>query len=82
MDVCKCIAPLQHGRTLNSRRAASALVTLVEGKRSERSLAPPNGLLPYNWGGAEQNRTITCLVLKAKANDMCKILALNRNEFY
>ncbi|GFX58353.1 uncharacterized protein TNCV_205401 [Trichonephila clavipes] len=30
MDVCKCIVPLQHGSTLNSRRAASPLVWLVE----------------------------------------------------
>ncbi|GFV85161.1 hypothetical protein TNCV_4172141 [Trichonephila clavipes] len=34
MDVCKCIAPLRHGGTLNSRRATSHLVWLVE--REER----------------------------------------------
>ncbi|GFW39060.1 kazal-like domain-containing protein [Trichonephila clavipes] len=34
MDVCKCIAPLWHGGTLNSNRAASPLVWLVE--REER----------------------------------------------
>ncbi|GFU28033.1 hypothetical protein TNCV_3153571 [Trichonephila clavipes] len=27
MDVCKCIVPLRHGGTLNSRRAASPLVS-------------------------------------------------------
>ncbi|GFY10661.1 hypothetical protein TNCV_2194821 [Trichonephila clavipes] len=31
MDVCKCIVPSWHGGTLNSRRAASPLVKLVEG---------------------------------------------------
>ncbi|GFV65507.1 uncharacterized protein TNCV_1737441 [Trichonephila clavipes] len=30
-DVCKCIVPLRHGGTLNTRRAASPLVWLVEG---------------------------------------------------
>ncbi|GFV70655.1 uncharacterized protein TNCV_3842341 [Trichonephila clavipes] len=34
MDVCKCIVPSRHGGTLNSRRAASPLVRLVE--REER----------------------------------------------
>ncbi|GFX31775.1 hypothetical protein TNCV_171081 [Trichonephila clavipes] len=32
MDVCKCIVPLRHGYTLNSRRASSPLVRLVEGE--------------------------------------------------
>ncbi|GFX15175.1 hypothetical protein TNCV_2708801 [Trichonephila clavipes] len=30
MDVCKCIVPLRLGGTLNSRRASSPLVWLVE----------------------------------------------------
>ncbi|GFV57353.1 uncharacterized protein TNCV_3285811 [Trichonephila clavipes] len=75
MDVCKCIAPLRHGSTLNSRRAASPLVWLLEGE--ERWEAPDHlqGFLPLNWGGTEQKRTITCMV--SKANDRRKILALN-----
>ncbi|GFW21201.1 uncharacterized protein TNCV_1948251 [Trichonephila clavipes] len=32
MGVCKCIVPARHGGTLNSRRAASPLVRLVEGE--------------------------------------------------
>ncbi|GFY10780.1 hypothetical protein TNCV_1123031 [Trichonephila clavipes] len=32
MDVCKCIVPLRHGGTLNSRRAVSPLVWLGEGE--------------------------------------------------
>ncbi|GFV53022.1 HTH_Tnp_Tc3_2 domain-containing protein [Trichonephila clavipes] len=60
MDICKCIVPLRHGDTLNRRRAASPVVWLVEGDQ---------GFLPLNWGGTEQKRTVTCMVLKAKAND-------------
>ncbi|GFV50724.1 hypothetical protein TNCV_2213851 [Trichonephila clavipes] len=30
MDVCKCIVPLRHGGTVNSRRTASPVVWLVE----------------------------------------------------
>ncbi|GFU69543.1 hypothetical protein TNCV_1351031 [Trichonephila clavipes] len=43
MDVCKCIVPLRHvnAGTLNSRRAASPLVWLVEGvERWETSVHP------------------------------------------
>ncbi|GFW23854.1 hypothetical protein TNCV_945391 [Trichonephila clavipes] len=39
------------------------------------------GVLPQNWGETEQNRTVTCMVLKAKANARRKILALRCNEF-
>ncbi|GFX25152.1 uncharacterized protein TNCV_2753271 [Trichonephila clavipes] len=62
MDVCKPIVPLRHRRTLNSRRAASPLVRLVEGPN-------PQGVLPLNWCGTELNRTVTCMVHKATAND-------------
>ncbi|GFT81341.1 transposable element Tc1 transposase [Trichonephila clavipes] len=64
--------PLRHGGTLNSRRAASHFDWLVEGK--ERWEAPGHllGFLPLNWGGTEQNRTVTCMVLKAKVNDRRK----------
>ncbi|GFV58952.1 hypothetical protein TNCV_1804901 [Trichonephila clavipes] len=44
MDVCKCIVPLRHGGTLNSRRAASPLVWLVE--RVERWEAPDHPKCP------------------------------------
>ncbi|GFV00520.1 uncharacterized protein TNCV_3644981 [Trichonephila clavipes] len=71
---------MRHGGTLNSRRAASPLVWLVE--EVERWEAPdhPSGVLPQNWGGNEPNRTVTCMVLKATANDR-RHLALCRNEF-
>ncbi|GFV60000.1 hypothetical protein TNCV_1401081 [Trichonephila clavipes] len=32
LDVCKCTVPLGHGGTVNSHRAASRLVRLVEGE--------------------------------------------------
>ncbi|GFW51892.1 soluble guanylate cyclase 88E [Trichonephila clavipes] len=32
----------------------------------------PQGVLPLNWGGVEQNRTVTCMVLKTKDNDRHK----------
>ncbi|GFU33823.1 hypothetical protein TNCV_2169881 [Trichonephila clavipes] len=49
MDVCKCIVPARHGGTLNSRRAASPLVRLVEGE--ERKLYPK---LQNEFGKVEQ----------------------------
>ncbi|GFW01949.1 uncharacterized protein TNCV_1148291 [Trichonephila clavipes] len=57
--LCKYILPSRHGGTLNSRRAASPLVRLVE--KEDRWEAPdhPQGVLPKNWGGTEQNRTFT-----------------------
>ncbi|GFV46531.1 uncharacterized protein TNCV_3234181 [Trichonephila clavipes] len=54
MDVCKCIVPLWHGGTLNSRRAASPLVWLVEGEERWEAPDHPHGFLPLNWGGTEQ----------------------------
>ncbi|GFY07498.1 hypothetical protein TNCV_1822581 [Trichonephila clavipes] len=32
----------------------------------------PQGILLQNWGGTELNRTVTCIVLIAKANDRRK----------
>ncbi|GFW22434.1 uncharacterized protein TNCV_1431851 [Trichonephila clavipes] len=67
MDVCKCIVSLRHGGTLNRRQAASSLVRLVEGE--ERWEATDYQGVLLNWGGTELNRTFTCMVLKATAND-------------
>ncbi|GFS47919.1 uncharacterized protein TNCV_3598901 [Trichonephila clavipes] len=60
---------------------ARPLVRLVEGE--ERWDAPdhPQGVLPQNWGRTKQNHTVTCMVLKAKANDSCKNLAPSRDKF-
>ncbi|GFV66558.1 uncharacterized protein TNCV_3894511 [Trichonephila clavipes] len=69
------------GVTLNSRRAANPLVRLVEGEERWEPSDHSQGVLPQNWGGTEQNRTDTSMVLKAKVNDRRKNLALSRNEF-
>ncbi|GFX69109.1 cullin-4A [Trichonephila clavipes] len=69
IDVCKCIGASRHEGTLNNRRAARLLVRLVERMRGGRPLTLPQGVLPQNWGGTELNCTVTCMVLKATAND-------------
>ncbi|GFY18658.1 HTH_Tnp_Tc3_2 domain-containing protein [Trichonephila clavipes] len=61
MDVCKCILPSWHGGTLNSRRAASPLVRLVEGEETWEAHDLPQGVLPLNWGETELNPSVTCL---------------------
>ncbi|GFU36882.1 uncharacterized protein TNCV_2670611 [Trichonephila clavipes] len=70
------------GGTLNSSVAASPFVRLVEGKAKFVVLDHPESVLPQNWGGTEPNRTVTCMVLKAKANDRRKNLALHCDEFH
>ncbi|GFX03956.1 uncharacterized protein TNCV_4678611 [Trichonephila clavipes] len=68
------------GGTLNSLRAASPLMSLV--KEEERWEAPnrPQGVLPQNLGESELNRSVTCMVLKATANNRHH-LALSHDEF-
>ncbi|GFV71087.1 hypothetical protein TNCV_1662441 [Trichonephila clavipes] len=58
------------GRWMYQHRKFSHVV----GGRRRKTGDPgqPQGLLPLNWGGTEQNRTVTCMVLKAKANDRRK----------
>ncbi|GFU20245.1 uncharacterized protein TNCV_4933271 [Trichonephila clavipes] len=75
-NACKCIMPLRHGITINSYRAANPLVRLLEGKERWEAPGHLKGFLPLNWGVAEQNPTVTCMVLKAKANDRRKNLPL------
>ncbi|GFX35663.1 uncharacterized protein LOC101238613 [Trichonephila clavipes] len=72
MDVCKCILPFRHEGTLNSRRVGSPLVCLMEGEERWDASSYPQGFLPLNSGGTEQNCTVTSMVLKAKANEMRK----------
>ncbi|GFX03455.1 uncharacterized protein TNCV_4634671 [Trichonephila clavipes] len=69
MDVCKYIVPLRHGGTLNSRRTASLLVWLEEGEERREAPGHSQGFLPLNWDGTERYRSVTSMVLKAKAND-------------
>ncbi|GFV94581.1 uncharacterized protein TNCV_3826481 [Trichonephila clavipes] len=70
MNVCKCIVPSRHGGTPNSRRATSPLVRLVEGEERWDTPDHPQGVFPQNWGKTVLNRSVTCMVFKAKANDM------------
>ncbi|GFT17546.1 uncharacterized protein TNCV_4807841 [Trichonephila clavipes] len=69
-NVCKCIVSSRYGSTLNSRRVTSPLVRLVEGEERWEAFDHPQSVLPQNWGGNEQNRTVTCMMLKAKVNDI------------
>ncbi|GFX24284.1 uncharacterized protein TNCV_1366631 [Trichonephila clavipes] len=80
MDVCNCIVPSRHAGTLNSRRAASPLVRLVEGEERWEATDHPQGILPRNWGETEPNRSVTCMMHEATANDR-RHLALCRDEF-
>ncbi|GFW94927.1 uncharacterized protein TNCV_3398061 [Trichonephila clavipes] len=66
--------------TLNSRRAASPIVRLVEWEERWEISDHPHSVLPLNWGGIEPNRTVTCMMLKATANDS-RHLALCHDEF-
>ncbi|GFX97521.1 uncharacterized protein TNCV_2840811 [Trichonephila clavipes] len=61
--------PLWHGATLNRRRTTSPRVRLVEGEKRWEASDHPQGVLLQNWGGTEPNRTVTCMVLKATANN-------------
>ncbi|GFU39751.1 trypsin-1 [Trichonephila clavipes] len=70
----------QHDGTLNSRRAASPLMRFVEEKERWEAPVHPQGVLPQIWGGSELNRSVTCMVLKATANDR-RHLALYHDEF-
>ncbi|GFU32973.1 uncharacterized protein TNCV_4155591 [Trichonephila clavipes] len=72
------LAPLRHGGTLNSHRAVSPLVRLVEWEERWETLDHPPGFLPQNWGRTDPNHTVTCVVLKATANDRRTTIPLPR----
>ncbi|GFV99789.1 uncharacterized protein TNCV_5081491 [Trichonephila clavipes] len=80
MDVYKSIVPSRHGGTLNSHRTASLLVRMVKGKESWEAPDHTQSVLPLNWGETELNSSVTCMVLKATANDR-RHLALCHDEF-
>ncbi|GFW51819.1 hypothetical protein TNCV_1187511 [Trichonephila clavipes] len=52
----------RYGGTLNSRRAASPLVKLVKEEKRWETPDHSQGILPLNWDGTEQNRTVICMV--------------------
>ncbi|GFT21420.1 uncharacterized protein TNCV_3816801 [Trichonephila clavipes] len=68
------------GVLLNSRRAASTLVRFVERKERWEASDQPQSVLPLNWGRTEPNRTVSCMVRKATANDR-RHLAVCHDEF-
>ncbi|GFW37783.1 hypothetical protein TNCV_4629881 [Trichonephila clavipes] len=70
MDVCKCLVPSLQECTLNSCQATSPLVRLVKGERGGKPLTYPRMFVhPQNCCGTEPKRPVTCMVLKAMAND-------------
>ncbi|GFW80866.1 hypothetical protein TNCV_3779461 [Trichonephila clavipes] len=77
MIVFKWIVLLRHGGTLNSHPAASLLMWLEE--REERWEAPDpfQDVLPPTRG-TEPKYAVTCLVLKAMANDRHPTIPLPR----
>ncbi|GFW69873.1 uncharacterized protein TNCV_1403261 [Trichonephila clavipes] len=72
--------PPRHAGTLNSRRAASPLVRLVEEEERWEATDHPQGDLPQNWGETELNHSVTYKMLKATANDR-RHLALCHDKF-
>ncbi|GFU82845.1 hypothetical protein TNCV_266421 [Trichonephila clavipes] len=73
----KCIVLLRLGDTLNSRRAASPLVRLIEGDDKWEAPDHPQGFLRLNCGGTERNRTVTCMSCFSKGNDSVKSFVRN-----
>ncbi|GFU70889.1 uncharacterized protein TNCV_2206061 [Trichonephila clavipes] len=64
MDVCKCMVPLQYKGTLNSRRAASPLVWLVEEQWSKDGTASRRLDSARPRGTTERDRRIQCIAVK------------------
>ncbi|GFT88332.1 hypothetical protein TNCV_5074331 [Trichonephila clavipes] len=58
MDACKCIEPSRHCGTLNSRRAASRLMSLVEGEERWETLTPP-GVFSLKIGAEQSKITLS-----------------------
>ncbi|GFV52247.1 hypothetical protein TNCV_3778191 [Trichonephila clavipes] len=56
----------------NSEAFKYQKLELVEGEERWEASGHTQGFLLLNWGGTEQNRTVTCMVLKAKAKDRRK----------
>ncbi|GFS78241.1 uncharacterized protein TNCV_3172011 [Trichonephila clavipes] len=84
-DVLPRGVPSWYGGTLNNHRESSLLVRLLEGEERWEAPDHPQGVLTQNWGETKhgaQNRTVTCMMLKAKPKDRRKKLALRRDEFH
>ncbi|GFW97646.1 uncharacterized protein TNCV_685161 [Trichonephila clavipes] len=82
IDVCKCIVPSRNGGTINSPLPFASQVLSCgwwKGKRDGKPMTTP-GVFSQNCGGNEPNHTVTCVELKATANDR-RHLALFHDEF-
>ncbi|GFV09471.1 hypothetical protein TNCV_3158691 [Trichonephila clavipes] len=66
MDVCKCIAPLRHGGTLNSLRVTSPLVRFVEGEEEWEVPDHPTRMFSSKSNGFERDSNKYLL----KANEL------------
>ncbi|GFU24537.1 uncharacterized protein TNCV_2264901 [Trichonephila clavipes] len=76
MGVCKCIVPSRHGGPSSLKSSSE-----VGGKEREvKAPDHPQGILHQNWGEIELNRSVTCMLLKATANDR-RHLTLCHDEF-
>ncbi|GFV95743.1 hypothetical protein TNCV_1727931 [Trichonephila clavipes] len=65
-------AKWEYSKYLSSRKSTRE----VDGwGREVDGFLPPQGVLPQNWGRTEQNCTVACMVIKAKANVKIKPLA-------
>ncbi|GFX45005.1 uncharacterized protein TNCV_3430541 [Trichonephila clavipes] len=73
MVVCKCIVPLRHGGTLNSRRAASPLVSWVKWEVRWEALAPQ-----INENVTSTKQRLDSLVDDMRIQDRSKVLQLWR----
>ncbi|GFX89973.1 hypothetical protein TNCV_886711 [Trichonephila clavipes] len=71
MDVCKCFVSSLHKGTLSySHARVSHNSSLDAGGRGREVEAPdPPAVFILNQGGSELNFAVTCMVLKATAND-------------
>ncbi|GFX88302.1 uncharacterized protein TNCV_1705231 [Trichonephila clavipes] len=69
MDVCKCLVSLLHGDSLNSRRDASHLLRLVEGKERWGASDHLQTVLPQNWSETNPNSTVISMVFKSTDNE-------------
>ncbi|GFU66491.1 hypothetical protein TNCV_3807341 [Trichonephila clavipes] len=58
---------------VNICRVTSPLVWLVEGEERWETPGHPHGFPPLNWGRTEPNRSVTCMVLKAKLRTLIMI---------
>ncbi|GFU24490.1 hypothetical protein TNCV_2264501 [Trichonephila clavipes] len=86
MDACKFIVPSRYGGTLNSRRAASPLVRLVEGEERWEAFDPPTGCssskLGWNRAKTSWRHGTTPLRVKEDIEDVSSELGNGGNRLH